>query len=505
MATSGTDESALPADTPPWVGVEYNFAGWIPNISGHLSFSIIGNHDVHPRCNCYNEPVSRGTKREIVVRQERYSNDYLIPGKLLKLFRRSMVQNFLLVAESSKAFAPALTKQGLRAISNEQGMLCGRVHVFPYQKNKEIGRKTKECIVKIRDSLDQGIECSSSSRTRIEELIRDALSAKVVVYKLDFALYRTGEIRIWFTPTTFFERDSGPNVLKNFERQIMEVLPEQVYYFLKDVCHMHYHHEEDSDQLLPLTRLTDRTAESELRASELSWRRETLWGLARITSQLRRKNELYEQKKALGFLAYADAFQQTLAKTMRKTGSSREFVEHESLSYYDFSHMRASLDSVESVSTWRRSGSIQLFSILTILFLSSLSIWQGAARSQSTYCGEAKSDWQLSNCTMVATDQFGYFLSAIALNPIQFTGSLLLLGAALFVLVFRDITFVPFGRHFRRFFRKVSGAIGASTATGLRHTPKWRDHLGWVTAMAVTVFPLALMLWLLRDILHGLF
>ncbi len=104
-----------------------------------------------------------------------------------------------------------------------------------------------------------------------------------------------------------------------------------------------------------------------------------------------------------------------------------------------------------------------------------------------------------------AGEKFAYFFNKIALNPLPFMSFLLLSGFGLFVLVFRDITFVPGGRLFRKVSRQASGAIGASISSHLASIAKWRDHLGWIANLIALVAPLIFCVFLMISILRELF
>ncbi len=99
------------------------------------------------------------------------------------------------------------------------------------------------------------------------------------------------------------------------------------------------HHDAKSDQITPLTEIGALGADD----GEEHWRRDTVWSLSRALDALARKGTLQDLREALGILAYADAFQQTLMRYRRRHDDPGQF-EPNSVTYrYDFTHIRESL------------------------------------------------------------------------------------------------------------------------------------------------------------------
>ena len=310
---------------------------------------------------------------------------------------------------------------------------------------------------------------------------------------MKFALFRTGEVRVWYDLNDLFGRDCTAQPLSRQELVMAAAFPAQAYFFLKDISHLHFHHEPDSDQLLPFTKLQSGATDAVHKANELKWRRETLWGLAHVVSQYRRQNSLYDHKKVLGVLAYADAFQSTLARVWRGRDLRTKMSLHGSLATYDFAHTRASVEAMESLAAWRRSGRIQMFAILSGVILSSLALWGAALQIRPVMCEigtrsaartaelcERLTGWTALRITIWITE-----------NPLQFTGALFVLGFAVFVVIFRDASFVPFGKGLVRFALKITKAIGATTARRLPFATQIADLIGHFVRLALLTLGLA--------------
>ncbi len=76
------------------------------------------------------------------------------------------------------------------------------------------------------------------------------------------------------------------------------------------------------------------------------------------------------RRQALGIIAYADAFQSTLAR-VRWAGWPKALREDQALDRFDFVHLRESIKVANDVGAWHRQG---LFSVAALSVASTLSI-----------------------------------------------------------------------------------------------------------------------------------
>ncbi|PZU09944.1 MAG: hypothetical protein DI606_13425 [Sphingobium sp.] len=147
----------------------------------------------------------------------------------------------------------------------ENGALCGAILVVPRDSDAAASRSRKSYLAEIDRAIDAALAQASEVGT-VTDLLIDNLSetvlkrtaqaqAMVVCHVAQFALFRTGELRIWFEDGLFVGRDTTADPLTAAEKLAAEYLPSQMYFFLKDITHRHYHHDPETDQLLKLALL----------------------------------------------------------------------------------------------------------------------------------------------------------------------------------------------------------------------------------------------------------
>jgi hypothetical protein len=412
----------------------------------------------------------------------------MVSGNTLRFFRPQVSQDFFIIGETASAKTPFVNEHGTYDTADAQGVLVGVILAIPEERNKNIKPKRKALLKALIDEIEDEYTPADGLTASLSETVADARLEGVGVFQLRFALFRTGELRIWFGLKDMLDREvhSGAVPPSPEEMELAKALPSQAYYFVKDAAHLHYHHEPDSDQILPLTRLVKPTTPEEHNENELSWRREALWGLARVVSQFRRNNDLYDFKKAQGVLAYADAFQSTLARVMRPETLEGDSVEHKDLTLYDFAHTRTSVEAMESLASWRRSGWIQLFATMIGVILSCLALWAGAVQIRPIICaGIPKGELQ---CPEVARSSTVDVILWVSNHPLVFTGTIFILSVAVFVLILRDLTFVPLGRQFKRLLSPLAKAIGVTLARRTSDVAGYALSIFFLTSLFVLSF-----------------
>ena len=438
----------------------------------------------------------------VAVHQKRTTQDYIAP-EAVQLARPQASQDYLLIARTNPADTPYFLDGKLMQARDDQGVLVGQIIVVPRDRNPIKKRRRKSLLADLKLLLDRQVD-PSVDPNNIIDAIRDRIGRAridgVACLAMSVAMFRTGEVRIWFDLEQFLGREVHEQAIPPSpeELKLADLLAPQAYFFVKDITHLHYHHEPDSDQLLPLTRLMPVSEATEHAANELKWRRETLWGLARVVSQFRRRNTLYDFKKVLGVLAYADAFQSTLAMIWRKELLEQDMERHTRLSRYDFAHTRSSVEAMESLASWRRSGGLQLFAIMAGVVLSSLTLWAGAIQIRPIVCPPPTI--QKSNLPPICPP-FHYqravtVISWVTENPVLFTSVVFVLGFAVFILVFRDITFVPFGKRLQRALSRVSKAFGATASRMAKQDSAFADWIGYLSSLLVLGMTLGGSVWL---------
>ena len=193
--------------------------------------------------------------------------------------------------------------------ADARGVLRGTIFWFPYRLDDDLRTALEitlaELVIEQKriDSLHG--EANEVALGLVEASLRSklkAVAADVVVpgdepdevvsrqlaYQFEFALFRTGEFRLWY------DRDEG-------DLQELDHIAKQIFYFAKDIGHTHSHHEPESDQIVHLARIRPgRYPEPE--KCETAWRNETQWGLSRVFEQLHRSSGIGAQRRALPLL-----------------------------------------------------------------------------------------------------------------------------------------------------------------------------------------------------------
>ncbi|MEL6877671.1 MAG: hypothetical protein AAGL68_06185 [Pseudomonadota bacterium] len=462
--------TSFPTDgTAPWSTSSVSYAGWVPNVLGHLSFSLVGLKGRWGHSRTLNHTVDSNGTRSIAVRQNRIAQDYPYWDFLVRIFKPAAEQSYLLVASTHPAKIPFLKKTNgaeqadVRVFKDGQGLLAGTVFVTPKNRDKSVSKIRKIALNQIDKLLSRRTSDATDICAEVSDVLGQGNGMNFPSIAYRFALFRTGEVRIWLEEQTHlldWTRQAGA------KKVIEETFPKQVYYFLKDTLHTHYHHEPDSDQLLPLTQMKELPDNDEDREkeNEVAWRRETLWGLARVISSYRRSNTIKSLRRAQGVLAYADAFQATVARVFRPATLENDPKFDDDLTTYDFAHTKQSVSALEGLRTWRNTGGVQLLAGLTAFALAAFTVWSSALRLKIAKCSNQKADGAevLLNCGSVASQRADLVLGWIVDHPLVFAGSMLVPSAFIYSIIVWDIRDLPIARKFSRFLSAAARAIGAS-------------------------------------------
>jgi hypothetical protein len=359
------------------------FAAWVPTITGHLSFSFVG-HGVNGCLAANSETTDAFGKavRRVLVLQHRTMRDLPYTRWPMAVIRPWIAADYLMIGVSSPAERPAIDSDGhVSQKLDEMGVLSGELIVLPYHEDRGLRREARMLLGALRrelarfsDAAPRGVPVDIDA---LDRSVRDDLSKAegkgVRLIKANFSLHRTGEFRLRMTQTPPLKgAPPGSKAAATYE----EILARQIYYFAKDVAHRHYHHEPSADNLLPLT-----VAPAN---DDQTWRRETLWSLARAVLEVRRRDQLSDYKGAIGMLAYAEAFQALMGRVMR-TRAGR-FVPTTRIVPYDFAHTRSSLEAKIDERAWISSGWSQFWTLLLTTALAAVALWIGGVQIRDAAC-----------------------------------------------------------------------------------------------------------------------
>jgi hypothetical protein len=451
----------------PTVGLSY--AGWVPTITGQLSFSLIGLGGAAPGCVTANvefQDIRAGhPRRRVAVIKRRVTRDLPVTFFPIPDIFRSIAAEFVLLGETRSAARPIIRDGKITERDDEIGVLTGDILVVPYHPKqrgaeKSLVNKIRRHIAAIGDSAPRAVVGTDADlKMEMGEWKAEAALKDLKLVCARFELYRTGEFRLKIV-------DSLPVVGTNEEDQSAfdSIIASQIYYFVKDIAHRHYHHRPASDNLLPLTAITA--------DDDLGWRRETLWSLARAVLEMRRSGRLPGHKSALGVLAYAEAFQGLLAKTHRTSKSAPTFELTDEIACYDFTHTRQSLDATIAEKSFIHSqwSGIQTFLVGTCLAFAAL--WLAFAQVRDLGC-QSETDCPQIPAPMTV-------LIAWALEQPHIMAAALLILGAIYVEVFRrSLMVVTPLRAWGEFIGDWFDAIGATISRVARQSnPVWGDQIG---------------------------
>lgn len=242
-----------------------HYTGWIPTITGHLSFTTIATGSFPTRC------WRRDDGKRFLAVQRRDLLDVLVPYadslEVMSFFREKIAN---LVVGISGRFWYILDAQ---ETCDGEG-LTGVVHMVPQAKNKSYVAKLKKFFAAGRDDSD------------ISSIV--SLSSSVSCYSVSFTIERKGKVCLSPLGT-----DCGSELDK--------LLANQVFYFLKDISHVHQHHHPSHDAITQISRIAGAV-------DAQAWIAKTQFDLYRAIIRFKRFKNEKALFRAAGILAYAQSF-----------------------------------------------------------------------------------------------------------------------------------------------------------------------------------------------------
>ena len=485
----------------PWLGAEDAYVGWVPNVRSHLSFSLIASaRHIEAFTRAYSERPKRPAQRLVVVYQERISHDLPWSARSIRKDRPDLVHQWVLEGRTRSTRLPVLGSSEIEKDAvdgcwlatepDRQGMLLGRVHVLPHQEDADARHRQTAAISAIRRLIDRPSsivrDASAADRTdrELDELVASlAQELRECTHRVEveFALMRTGELRLWYSTETTPALDAD----RLFQ------IAEQAYFFIKDAVHDHTHHDPSSDQITPLTRVKQDRRESG-HGNEIAWRRETLWSLSREIERLQRKNGLISLRQSLGVIAYAEAFQNYLMGHERDETMPTRFRPATGVHDYDFKHLKDSVKASIDVASAKQSQRVQMILAGGGTFISMASL---ATSLVNGHNGVARA-WEEPRSHYVGLEVPEGLLRFLVSNPLLAgaLAAIALLVAVSYVLADGEGgLFNPFQRVISQHARAASVSLGKTDLAAY-----WWDvgfHVLCVLASFVLVALLVLGIW----------
>ncbi|MCC6828266.1 MAG: hypothetical protein IT550_08570 [Novosphingobium sp.] len=350
----------------PWRGASPSYAGWVPNVRSHLSFSMIG---AAKDATAFTQPVAGSTSRVVMVHQHRVVNDYPMPNCLAKLLIPDIALHWVLMADTRPTEIPLMHDGFPKPDRDRQGMLLGTVYLLPYIVDEYDRRVQALATQRISRLLRAERHQSDEAVETLRSAVEAALAESGPSLQLRVALMRTGECRIWFKA----EPGAEPGAELGLDRAELDQIAEQAYYFVKDAVHDHTHHDATSDQITPLYAF-GRHDDEPGHSDELAWRRETLWSLSREIERLNREEGLTDQRKSLGIIAFAEAFQASLMSHVRTQTGDPKFDTCTAVHDFDFKHLKDSIKASIDVAATRIAQKVQVAIAGVTVFLATTSL-----------------------------------------------------------------------------------------------------------------------------------
>lgn len=266
------------------------FFGWIPTVSGALSFSAFGDTSHAPRAVSANR-ADRST-RYLVCYRARDCSDILIP------FKSKLGPWFFNL--SGKLWFVCVGKCETR--NGKQETMEGQVLIF---HDRELWRSNAGNVVRDAQTLLKSYRYGTqpdiqkhfehSFGEMIDQLpALSAFNAKFTINRFGFtSLELADDMEVHHTAPTMPDQQPSRDHVKH-------ILAAQLFFFLRDIGHRHQHHDPYTDTIVDLWPETPR--------DPFYWKLQTLFSLYRKVISYKRLKAPESFTASLGVTAYADTF-----------------------------------------------------------------------------------------------------------------------------------------------------------------------------------------------------
>jgi len=225
----------------------YHFRGWVPAVSGRLSFRAFGQSSFPTKAVSANR--SDGKTSYIVCYQRRDASDVVLPFKsALAPLMLKLKGDFYFVC-----IAKTVHHEGRR-----QEFLDGWLILF---ENTEVWKNhvapmLKELQDHIRQYRAYSLSCSLDEHvaTKYQATINRAKTLSS--FNAQFSLSRSGTVSIAvpLKPVVSSKAPAFPKDTPN-RGHMMHLLSAQLFFFLRDIGHRHQHHDPKTDTISDLHRI----------------------------------------------------------------------------------------------------------------------------------------------------------------------------------------------------------------------------------------------------------
>lgn len=325
------------------------FFGWIPTVSGALSFSAFGDTSHPPRAISANR-TDRKT-RYLVSFRARDCSDILVP------FKSKLGPWFFNL--SGKLWFVCVGKCETR--NGTQELMEGQVLIFHdrdlWRNNVgKIVRDAQELLKDYRYGTHPNIE--NYFEHRYVELI-DQLPA-LSAFNATFNITRIGFTKLQLADK--MELHHGAPSLPDAQPardHVKHILAAQLFFFLRDIGHRHQHHDPYTDTIVDLWPETPK--------DPFYWKLQTLFSLYRKVISYKRVKSPSSITASLGVCAYADTFRALIADTATPAQLAR-------MPQFYSENVRNSIHAVDYEMNRRRELNISSSAVTRELILTSIAL-----------------------------------------------------------------------------------------------------------------------------------
>jgi hypothetical protein len=281
------------------------YRGWIPTISGRLSFSVFGDCK-HPT-RAFSANVADDHTRYIAVHQFRDASDVLLPFK-----RKFSPLLFKIDGQLWFAFLAETEAKG----DDPLYYLSGRAFLFP-QKDA-LTKNAIEAIETFQEHLRnfryQQFATKLVNYAQNEyQALKDFCTQNCSFYS-DVKISRNGITEVYPPDPTSLPAHAPKLPAEGAARShILGILATQLFFFVKDVGHRHQHHDPYTDQIVLL--------HASPSSDNSKWRDQTLYSIYRKVIEMKRDPHVATFNNSLGLVAYANAFSKIIEDDLKSKDS----------------------------------------------------------------------------------------------------------------------------------------------------------------------------------------
>jgi hypothetical protein len=283
------------------------FSGWIPTVSGALSFSTFGDVSHPPRAKRANR--SDGNTRYLICYRAKDCSDVLLPVRSLLgpiLLRLRGKLRFLCVAS-----API-------GETGTQDVLRGQVFIFDDRKiwREHVLPRVAEAqtkLTKFKYGVD-GVDLATYFGARFQTLLDELPTYSA--FNASFTVTRTGMAEL-IVPDPMVVRSGAPRLPTEEpkRRHVTHLIAAQLFFFLRDIGHRHQHHDPNTDTIVDLYDTTNK--------DPFDWKLQTLFALYRKVISYKRIRERGSYSASLGVVAYANTFRALIEDGISKIDAQK--------------------------------------------------------------------------------------------------------------------------------------------------------------------------------------